>query len=131
MKQPSEAELKKKIDELVNETLHGSSFWNKFDKKVKESMENHKNDSESEEEGSYGVYVKNNAKKGKKAPSTKPVVQVEDKKKRGRPVTKKKRTFDPESATARRANKVKEVREKYGLTMIEASKKIKADKIPY
>jgi len=127
----SEPELKQKIDAMVDEHLSGSAFWDKFDKKVKETMDQHKHADEAG--GSYGLYIKNKAKprasKGKGLEDL--AVGEALKKKRGRPATRAKRAFDPNSATARRSAKVKEVREKYGISMIEASKKIKADNIPY
>ena len=131
MRKHSEPELRQKIDAMVEEHLNGGEFWDKFDKKVRETMDQHKHADEAG--GSYGLYIKNKAmpraRKGKGLDD----LAVGDgmKKKRGRPATRAKRAFDPNSATARRSAKVKEVREKYGISMIEASRKIKDDKIPY
>jgi len=132
MRKHSEPELRQKIDAMVEEHLNGSAFWDKFDKKVRETMDQHKEANELSG-SAYGLYIKNKAmpraRKGKGLDD----LAVGDgmKKKRGRPATRAKRAFDPKSATARRSAKVKEVREKYGISMIEASRKIKADNIPY
>lgn len=132
MRKHSEPELRQKIDAMVEEHLNGSAFWDKFDKKVRETMDQHKEANELSG-SAYGLYIKNKAmpraRKGKGLDD----LAVGDgmKKKRGRPATRAKRAFDPNSATARRSAKVKEVREKYGISMIEASRKIKADNIPY
>ena len=42
MRKHSEPELRQKIDAMVEEHLNGSAFWDKFDMKVRETMDQHK-----------------------------------------------------------------------------------------
>ena len=89
-------------------------------------------DLDLEDGGAYGLYVKKN-RKSKKAKGSGLNRELGSgmEKKRGRPKTRKERAFDPNSKTARRAAKVREIMNKKHLSLIEASHYIKEHGISY
>jgi len=148
------AQLKKKIEALVQEHLHGGAFWNEFKAGFHKHAQHEPEEDVAELDGSaYGLYIKKSAKRSKakkgsgllgatrnevarSAPMASDVIREIGSglpKARGRPKKegKKKRAFDPDSKTARRAKVVKEVMQKQGLSLIDASKFVKAKNIPY
>jgi len=129
---PVSEAMKKKIEKLVDEHLEGSAFRDQLRRTVGAAFSG-QNDEDGELTGSaYGLYIKKNRRPRKGGDLKEDLDYGEGlKKKRGRPATKKKRAFDPNSATARRAAVVKRVMKEQGLKLIAASSYVKAHNIPY
>ncbi|MBH2002822.1 MAG: hypothetical protein I8H98_11260 [Moraxellaceae bacterium] len=129
------------VDRLVDKHLKGSGFYQELQEQVGSALNLNEDempqlytqDVSNELQGNaFGLYVKKKAKKGgdlgREIGGT-----LDRSKKPGRPKNpeKQRRTFDPNSKTARRGAKVKEIMQKMHLSFIEASKYIAANGIPY
>ena len=129
------------VDRLVDKHLKGSGFYQELQEQVGSALNLNENDvpqlytqeiSNELDGGAYGLYQKKKVKRGgnldREVGGT-----LKREKKAGRPINpdKQRRTFDPNSKTARRGAKVKEIMQKMHLSFIEASKYIAANGIPY
>lgn len=131
-----QSKLKHKIVKAIDEHMSGSAFQNKLQKVYECAKCNHQEQEQEQEQGqgldggAYGLYVKKKSRK--RGGNLMPVkIRLPKPKKAGRPKVKKERVFDPESKTAKRALKVKEIMKSKGLSMIQASSYIKTNNIKY
>lgn len=126
------------VDKLVDKHLNGSGFYEELQEQVgsalnlDETPQLYTQQSNDLDGGSYGLYIKKRAKKGG-ALDREIGGTLKREKKAGRPKDpeKKRRAFDPNSKTARRGQKVKEIMQKMNLGFIDASKYISQHNIPY
>lgn len=135
---------KRKIDEIVNSLvekhLSGSGFYEELQTELGSALNLHSSlvpsfgsDVNTVDGGAYGLYVKKRKVKGHGLNPREIGSSLDRSKKAGRPLNpdKKRRAFDPNSKTARRGAKVKEIMKSKNLDFISASQYIAKNKIPY